>query len=249
MKMDPEPQKENLEAILCALRDEQAMVREQAIEHLEIYANSVGNEAHNGTLTEAEALKAWDRARIQRLQDSRIVAALLVAIDDPSARLRAKTALLLGHAEIPEAQEALLQHLQSDPEKQVRMMCVWGLRYLPDSAQKTQGFISALHDPHYQVVFPACKSLGEIGEPQAIEPLRAVLSHSYWGVRFRACEALVRLKAVDLYVVNLLEELIGQPETQQHNEIVQKVNELNAPEAQAQTVQAVLDQARRLLNP
>jgi hypothetical protein len=52
-----------------------------------------------------------------------------------------------------------------------------------------------------------------------------------------------------LHVVNLLEQLNHQPEAHERNEIVQQVNEFNPPEAQAQTTQAVLDQARRLLNP
>lgn len=96
--MAHEPQKYNLEDILSALQDEQAMVREQAITRLEAYANLAGNEATYDTLSEAEAIKAWRKSRAQRMQDSRIVPAIMVAIEDSSARLRAHTALFLGSA-------------------------------------------------------------------------------------------------------------------------------------------------------
>src|SRR5260221_3530841 len=152
--MTNEPHKDNLEDILNALQDEQTTVREQAIQRLQSYVNSAGSEGENNTLTKAQAHEVWGRARIQQLQDSRIVEALLVAIEDPSARVRASTAFLLGDVTSSEAQEALIRHLRNDPMHQVRMMCVGSLGYRPYSPLKVQGFISVLQDPHYQVVFP-----------------------------------------------------------------------------------------------
>jgi HEAT repeat protein len=247
--MAQEPQKENLENILSALRDEQRTVREQAIDRLGIYVNSAGSEAENDHLTEAEALKAWDEARTQQLQDSRIAEALLVSIDDPSDRVRCVSALLLGDVLTPEAQESLIRHLLHDPARNVRTVSVMALGHLPYTTRKMEAFIAALQDSEDTVVSGACGDLGRIGNPQAIEPLQNVLSHPSWEVRFKAGEALVRLKAVNLRVVHLLDELNRQPEAHEYNEIMGKANKLNPPEAQALTTQAVLDQARHLLNP
>lgn len=73
-----------------------------------------------------------------------------------------------------------------------------------------------------------------------------------WEVRFAACEALVRLGAVDAEMVALLEELNRQPEAKEHNQIVRSVNDLEAQcggtgGETAQTTQEVLEQARRAL--
>lgn len=246
--MTHEPQKDTLEDILSTLQDEQETVRQHSLQRLHAYFICAGGPMENGTITQA-AKEAGDKAVTQQLQDREIVPLLLGAMEDTSARIRACTALVLGHVTNAEAQEALIQHLQDDPAHQVRHMCVAGLRNRSNSQRKMQGLIAALQDEHYTVVFPACLSLGQIGDPQAIEPLRCVLSHSSWNVRFYACQALVRLNSVNLPVVNLLEELTQQPEAQQHNELMQKVNKLTDSEGQAQTVQTVLDQARRLLSP
>src|SRR5579871_1302885 len=81
-KMANKPGKDNLEDILCALRHEQATIREQAIQRLNTYANSAGGNTNDNTLTGAEAWEAGRRAIRQTLQQSLIVEALLIAIDD-----------------------------------------------------------------------------------------------------------------------------------------------------------------------
>ena len=215
--MADDPKHDDLNDILSALRDEETAVREQAIQRLQRYANTAGG-FQDDTLTEVEALEEWGKARKQSLQQRSIVEALLIAIDDSSSRVRAWAALMLRHPTTPEAQAALLRHLREDPNEQVRMMCVASLDSTPYSPEKVDGFIDALQDPHYQVVFPACQFLGKLGDPKAIEPLRAVLSNPSWNVRFEACEALVRLRAVDLPLVSLLERLNRQPEADRHNE-------------------------------
>lgn len=244
------PEDDTLEEILIALRDEETAIREKAIVRLECYVNTAGSPPSD-SLTKAEALEEWGRNRKTRLQEMSIVEGLLSAIDDPSDRVRSHASLMLGHPTAPEAQAALLRHLREDPVDQVRAVCAIALSNSPDTPRKVQGFIDALQDSRDLVVSSACLYLGKIGDSQAIEPLRAVLSHSSWDVRFKACEALVRLQAVDPHIVSLLEELNQQAAADKHNETVRKVNKLSAefvPTAErARSTQEVLDEARRAL--
>lgn len=248
--MDDIPNHDNLEEILVGLQAEETTVRERAIDRLHSYTCRVAA-PRNDALTQAEAIEEWGRKHRQCFQERSIVEALLAAIDDPSVRVRRYAALMLGHPTAPEAQASLLRHLREDPVENVRTICAMSLDSSPNTPQKVQGFMDALRDANHRVVSPACKSLGKLGDPRAVEPLRAVLSHPCWNVRFKACEALVRLQAADLRLVSLLEELNQQAEADIYNESVHKRNELSAEfmptAARAQTTEEVLDQARRAL--
>jgi len=253
--MANKPGKDNLEDILCALRHEQATIREQAIQRLNTYANSAGGNTNDNTLTGAEAWEAGRRAIRQTLQQSLIVEALLIAIDELSVQVRAYAASMLGHLTVLEAQEALLWHLRNDPSDKVRIVCAWALPSIPDSPRVVEAFIAALQDSSDAVVSFACITLGEKGGRQAIEPLRRMLVHPSWNVRFHSCKALVTLEAVDHQVVDVLGVLNQQPEAEEYNDF--KVNQKENPDLydpwglhkdkQAQTTQVVLDQARRAL--
>src|SRR5437868_602598 len=99
--MTDETETGNLDEILSALRHDEAKIREQAIQRLVLYAGSATSKIESDALTGPEGLAAWRAARRQILRQSRIVEALLIAIDDPSFRIRATTALMLGEATIP----------------------------------------------------------------------------------------------------------------------------------------------------
>jgi HEAT repeat protein len=240
--MENMPEKDNLEDILSDLRHEQLERREFAMKRLEIYSFRFGHEK------EPDSLEAAFRVRTRLLQDSRIVEALLIAIGDQSTRIRAGAAILLGHSELPEVQKPLIRLLRNDPVSKVRMACNLGLQSTPNSPEKTVGYISALYDPHDTLVSSSCYVLWQIGDKQAIEPLRTVLTHSCWDVRFGACEALVRLNAIDLQVVNILEELNQQPEAEHHNQWMLTIDSQTTQyDPQSRTTQAVLERARRAL--
>ncbi len=232
------PERDNLEDILEDLRHEQPEIRQYAIQRLEVYSFRAYDEA------EVDSLEAADKIRTRLLQDPRVVDALLIAIGDPSARIRGGAALLLGHGETLEGQDALLRHLQTDPTDSVRKMCAMALGHTPNTPQKLEGYLSALRAPDYQIVFSACINLGKIGEKKAVEPLRAILTHSSWKMRFRACE-----------VVNLLEALNRHREAEEHNEMIRGNAALSAkfdPQAadrdvEAGTTQGMLEKARRAL--
>ncbi len=78
--------------------------------------------------------------------------------------------------------------------------------------------------------------------------MRVILSHPSWRVRFLACEALVRLHAVDPHVVSSSVELNEQSDAEQYNEVIRTANAISARcepiAAKARTTQEVLDDAR-----
>lgn len=251
--MNNEFNDDSLAEILSALRHNDDGVREQAIQRLQRYVNNAGAVAGKNLDTRAE-LDAWDKACKQTLLRPEIVDALLTAIDDASSRVRATAALMLGSAEVPVAQVALIRRLRIDTVNHVRMMCVVSVRR-DSSLQSVDAFIAALRDPHYQVVFPACQALRDIKDRRAVGPLRAVMKHESWQVRFTACEALVSLDAVDDQVIHTLEALSAQPEAAEHDQMVLSVRELSAElepdsadeDEPPQTMAVVLARARQLL--
>lgn len=258
---------ENIEKTLIALQHEQASVRYEAIRRLHVFFlragteedhrldSRAGRDSGNDTRSDAEKLKAMGIAQKQFVQQKRIAEALLVAIDDPSARVRLSAVLMLQHVQSAEAEESLIRHLQSDSSNDIRAFCCSGLNSTSHSPQKRDAWIAALQDSYDQVVSFACSALGKLGDRQAIDPLRTVLAHPSWKVRFHACEALLHLQAVDSEIVNLLEKLDQEPEAAEHNRMLAKIHELHESIAHyrsetekealfARTTQAVLERAR-----
>jgi hypothetical protein len=242
----------SLSAVLKLLQDEDASIREEAVGQLHRYVNIAAYERADHSLTGHAGAEAEHAASIDVWQDSRIVAALLVAMDDPVGNVRCRAPLLLGHVKTASAQEAIIRHLRSDPADSVRLMCVMGIGWTADTPQKVSALTDALQDSQPNVVFIACSKLGKIGDSQAVSPLRAVLVHPAWKVRFNACEALVRLQAVDETIVTVLEELSVQPEAEEHNKMVSKpsITEKVCPETAGKsgpprTTEYVLELAKK----
>jgi HEAT repeat protein len=245
-----EPESHNLDDILRALQHEQETVRERAIQRLKIYSLWAGKDPKHTPITEEESKEAWER-RSQFLQRNAIVEVLLAAMEDSSSVVRTHTALMLGQATAcAGAQDALLRHLRNDQVPRVRMMCAVSLSWTQQSLEKFDGFVAALQDSHYQVVSHASLGLGEMGDKRAIEPLKTVLSHSSWQVRFSACQALVHLEAVNHQVIEVLEEVNRQSEAQDHDRMLLDMEELYkaAGEAMPETTTAILARARALLS-
>jgi HEAT repeat protein len=73
--------------------------------------------------------------------------------------------------------------------------------FVPDIKKLTRtrnlpGLIRALHHKDPKIQYDAAEALGETGDTRAIEPLRAVLTHSELsGVRWKAAEALSKIGA------------------------------------------------------
>jgi HEAT repeat protein len=86
----------DLDAIVSKLRHNDVAVRESAMAELQLCVHRADGEAEN------ESLEAWGKGVVRRSQDARIVEALLIAMEDLSARVRASAALILGHGQIAE---------------------------------------------------------------------------------------------------------------------------------------------------
>lgn len=241
------PEKDHLEEILSDVRHEDIEIRKFAMRRLGVFSwRTVDNPIDPpDVITEA---------RTRLLQDPRIIDALLIASGDTAVQVRSGALLLLGHGETLEAQATLIRHLLNDPSAHVRRLCALVLQHTPNSPQKTEGYVAALQDPDYVIVRSACFALGKIGNPTTAASLRAALAHSAWGVRFHACEALLLLGTIDRGILDLLEALNQGTEAEEHNQMIQRIDEFNAkhgaqaaPLTQSRTTQAVLERARRAM--
>lgn len=243
---------EELQKIIAELADPDHGRRETAMMRLKRFVNVAAEDGMvvDGMPTD-EQLNSWHSAEQRVLNKPQIAEALIRAIDDDQAKIRALAAIELRDIEAREAERALVNHLRHDPHHQVRMMCVSSLRSRKP-CPPVEVFIEALDDPHAEVVYVACKALGDLEDPRAVIPLRRMTNHESWNVRFNACEALVRLRAVDAEVVAELEALAQLPEAAEHDEIMQKVVRMDklvgGTFKQPPTTRAVLNHARRLLN-
>src|SRR5580693_9293914 len=91
-----EANEESLATVLSSLQNDDASIREEAVGQLRRYVNVAAHEFVDRNLSGYEALEAKLAAQNQVVQNPRIEAALLAAIEDPVAIVRSKAALLLG---------------------------------------------------------------------------------------------------------------------------------------------------------
>jgi HEAT repeat protein len=190
-------------------------------------------------LQAAGALREWAEH-----DKSSVLAVLTEAIQHPDFKVRAQAVLLFGH--LGEGYDLLVAHLEQDPSAHVRTLCV-GMLSCSDYPPAVQAFIAALQDEDHKVVFAACMLLGRAGAGEAVAPLRQVLEHSSWNVRFNACEALYRLEAVDQQVVTILEALDREPQARSHDKWVLKFRKAY-PAARDLTTNEFLALARQRLD-
>ena len=115
-----------------------------------------------------------------------------------------------------------------------------------------RAYVKALSDPFDKVIMLACKQIGWRGEGSAIEPLRALLHHDVWMVRFAACHALLSLQAVDSVLIQSLEELSLAPEAREFDQDIEEIRESEQEEFRVRprdvfgTVGFLLSQARSM---
>jgi HEAT repeat protein len=158
-------------------------------------------------------------AVIDVINRDEISAAVLCALDDPSVDVRMQAAIMANNLTTPDAEATLIRHLLTDPVSGARALCAMAL--LDKSSQPVRdAFLVALKDQRSTVVSTACTGLKRIGSDAAIEPLRWVLNHPGWFVRFNACEALFALGAVDRQVITSLERLADEPEAANYDHMV-----------------------------
>lgn len=204
-----------LEDILTALQCDSRDIREEALKSLQGYLHAFEANAEGESEPRQILRTAGRHSPIDELQDDRVIGALLTAIDDEYYRVRVQAALLLGHMRVMKAQNVLIDGLLHDPVDAVRTVCLMALGHFNDSEAITTAMIAALQDSSEQVASAACIRLGKIGTVRAIEPLRLLINHQSWIVRYRACVALIKLQAATDEVVRSFDEANEHPEAQE----------------------------------
>ena len=218
--------RKELGRVRAELRTGTASEREKAIQDLHRLVNAAAENAGSADMTLRERMDAWWLARHEVVTLPEIAEALIEAMEDSSVRVRGTTTLMLSDVRTEDADAALIHHLLTDPVAHVRVICCGTLRRSSEP-HIVEAYIAALGDSEARVVFSACAALGLSGDIRSVEPLRKVLNHPHWNVRYYAAEALVELGSVDESLVALLEELVTQPEADKHDEIITSANEIN----------------------
>ncbi|HEX7117993.1 MAG TPA: M56 family metallopeptidase [Longimicrobiales bacterium] len=154
------------------------------------WAPFVVNEVELDHLSEEISERFWHGARRKaQPADSATVAALIAALRDSVASVRAAAVQALGEIEDPRAVPALGAVARSDSDAEVRRSAIWALGEIGDpAAVPALGAVAASGDA--EVAGMAVWALGEIGDPAAVPALSAALRNSDPGVRRRAAWAL-----------------------------------------------------------
>lgn len=143
--------------------------------------------------------------------DDPAVACLIRLIDDPEEAIAGPAAFSLGQLEAAAALPVLLDRLQTHPSGEVRSSCALALEnFGPEVA--VHALVAALNDPDESVIYTAAYTLGELGDPVAIEGLRRLLAHPRWNLRYVASKALIELNADPPELTPALRELLRAPE-------------------------------------
>jgi len=245
---------DELNKVLADFQHEDVVVRAEAISQLSrlIYSTlgDPSGDPSGETEPTEEQQRQWDQAKHRLMCRPDIAGALVSALDDPDAGVRARAALSLAWVKSEAAEQALIGRLQKDPSGTVRWVCASSLdnRWYRASLEV---FTAALNDPDDYVIAYACIALGHMGDSRAVEPLRLLLSHASWKARYGACETLIKLNTVDEQVVSVLEVLVEEPEGIEHDARIKRSNEVDAEMEMnippSLTSREVLEKARLML--
>jgi HEAT repeat protein len=139
--------------------------------------------------------------------DPQAVEPLLAALKDQHSSVRRAAAEALGRISDVRAVESLpaaLKNALKDEDRDVRRAAAKAL------AQQIKGveyLMSALTDRPWMAREAAAEMLGEIKDPRAVEPLRAVLKDEEGSVRRAAVKALVQIKGMEHLIAGIDFEL------------------------------------------
>lgn len=144
-----------------------------------------------GTELQAEVERQAEASRdVDREGAEREVEALVPALADREAAVRAEAARSLGELEDPRSVEALSRALRTDESAEVRRMAAWALGEIEDPAAVPALDHAIRNDADVEVRRMAAWALGEIESPAAVDALGAAIGDGDLEVRMAAAWAL-----------------------------------------------------------
>jgi HEAT repeat protein len=143
------------------------------------------------------------------------VAALIDALDHPSADVHSRAAEALGDMRAREAVPALIERFQRDLPGIERANAIKALARIGDRTA-VPALIAALSHPSEWVTEEACRALATLGDHRAVEPLLRVLEHPDWSIRYRTCSALITLRVTDERLDPVLDQLARERESEEY---------------------------------
>lgn len=120
-------------------------------------------------------LRRMAAEELSRLRDPHATPALVVALSDEDAGVRASAARALGLMRAQDAAKELGRLLAEDPDSQVRQSAAVALGFLGDPAS-AEGLAKALKDKDPGTRFSACQALSSVRSPLAVPALIEALN-------------------------------------------------------------------------
>jgi beta-lactamase regulating signal transducer with metallopeptidase domain len=179
-------------ALLNALKDENAEVREQAMQALAKMGSPLAFEPMVAALKDSSAQVRHQAAfNLGQLGDPRAIPPLTAALKDADADVRQQSVFALGQLHAKEAVPALTAALK-DENADVRQQAAFALGQLGDRSA-VQPLLGALKDTDADVRQQAAFALGQVGDTTAVPALVQALSDEKSDVRQQAAFALAQV--------------------------------------------------------
>jgi HEAT repeat protein len=110
--------------------------------------------------------------------DEKVARGLVAALEDPDREVRRAVVMALDWSQFPFVVDALLFHLEHDPDQTVRAFCAQALGDAHD-ARAVEPLIAHLEEPG--VGLEALRALGKIGDPRSVPSIVGLLGEdSMW---------------------------------------------------------------------
>jgi HEAT repeat protein/beta-lactamase regulating signal transducer with metallopeptidase domain len=183
-----------LDALIGALKDSDAEVRENALQALAGLRDPRVFEPLVAALRDASAdVRSQAAHGLGELRNPRAIDALTAALKDEDPEVREQAVFALGEIRDPRAVDPLAAALAGDEAADVRERAAFALGELRD-ARAVQPLATALKDASPDVRERAAFALGELRDPRAVEPLVAALRDDHTDVRAQAAFALGEIR-------------------------------------------------------
>lgn len=203
------------DALLSALKDEEALVRERA-------ARALGK-FRQGPVVDAliDILKRDDTPvvlaaceSLGQIGNHKAVEPLSELLNSPEAKIRETVAVALGRLKDLRAVAPLIAALK-DKEERVRWFAADGLGNLKDQ-QAVEPLVALLSDRSARVREAAAEALGKIGSEKALEPLLKAMTYPDKKVVERTSEALLGLRIDNFDALSQLAEALYNNKDYKH---------------------------------